>query len=216
MTTLDPYRQPDEAPTGSEIANQAAFKKLVESQLTDVRASAAKWQAGLATFITLVSAGLIVKGPDKAADLTDEWRILLALLAGGGLIFAVSGLWAALRASAGTPKVTSFDEVTREYGTVDGLNAAIAIDAVDDLRIAKNRMVIALILIGSAVFASWWAEGDSKAVKLSVTTNDKQVVCGELKSGDQQKLVLEVDGESQTTTIDFGNVKNLRPVASCG
>ena len=72
-----------------------------------------------------------------------------------------------------------------------------------------------MILIGSAVFASWWAEGDSKAVKLSVTTNDKQVVCGALKSGDQQKLVLEVDGESQTTTIDFGNVKNLRPVASC-
>jgi hypothetical protein len=209
------FRLPANPPTGSEVANQQAFTKLVDTQLADVQTSAGKWQAGLATFITLVSAGVVLKGPDKASDLTDSWRIVLTILAVAGLFMAVWGLWAALRASAGTPSVTSFDDVIEQYGSVGGLKAAAAVDAAEDIRVARSRTVLALLLIGAAVFASWWAKTETKSVKLSVTIADDHVVCGTLKSGDQQRLVISVDGASEDTVIPFTDVKNLKPVAEC-
>src|SRR5215211_8563189 len=115
------FRLPRYAPTSSEIANQKSFQKLVDTQLADVQASAAKWQTGLAAFVALVSAGLVLKGPDKASDLTVGWRLALTILAAMGLLLVVWGLWAALRASAGTPAVTTYDDIIERYGNVDGL-----------------------------------------------------------------------------------------------
>jgi hypothetical protein len=206
--------QPPNAPTASDVANQVAFDKLVASQLTDVQASAAKWQAGLAAFVTLVGAGLILKGPEKASDLSHDWRIVLTIFAGGGLVLAVWALWAALRASAGTPGATSLQEIQSKYGSVDALRAQAAVGAAEDLRLARNLMVVALLLIGSGVFLSWYATGESKTPSISVKTGN-EVVCGTVKSADEQQLVVKVDGESKERTIAFGDVKNLTPVASC-
>ena len=206
--------QPPNAPTAADVANQEAFDKLVASQLTDVQASAAKWQAGLAAFVTLVGAGLILKGPEKASDLTHDWKVVLTIFAGGGLVLAVWALWAALRASAGTPGATSLQEIQTKYGSVDALRAQAAVKAAEDLRLARNLMIVALLLIGSGVFLSWYATGDSKTPSLSVTTGN-EVVCGKLQSADEQQVVIKVDGESKDRTIAFGDVKNLEPVANC-
>ncbi len=59
----------------------------------------------------------------------------------------------------------------------------------------------------------WWAPVTPSAVVKA--TSEDGIVCGELKSADDQELVIQVDGESDRTTIPFADVSNLWIVTKC-
>jgi len=89
-----------------------------------VRASAEKWRTGLAALVALVTGGLLIKGPESAAELTTTWRLLLTVLAGGGIALAIYGLWRALKAAAGVPQLIQLDEIVAGHGSVLGYDSA--------------------------------------------------------------------------------------------
>src|SRR5664279_324289 len=111
MTTrpVSRARQPTAPPSKNDLAERDRYAKRSAESLADVRASAQTWRNGLTAFITLVTTGVVIKGRDATADLASDWRTLVTVLIGGGLLLATVGLWQALAAEAGTdPKTVSY------------------------------------------------------------------------------------------------------------
>jgi MFS family permease len=209
---------PSRAPTAADLEDQARFHKLASESLADVRAAAEKWRTGLAALITLITGGLLIKGPESANDLTTGWRIAITILGGGGIAVAILGLWSALKASAGLPKKQEFDVVVADYGSVLGFEVAQADKAAGELHWARRALLLALPLLGAALICWWWAPTKPTAppayveVDRSSTSNP---VCGTLVSGDNGHLRVQVAGEENPTTIDYPDVTNIRLKASC-
>src|SRR6185437_12399060 len=110
------YRKPAAGPTAESLADRARWQELSEQSLSSAQAAAEKWRAGLAAFVTLATGGLLLKGPSAASDVTTGWRIALTILALGGLLTAIAGLWLALQAAAGAPAKLNLTEVVARYG----------------------------------------------------------------------------------------------------
>ena len=103
------YRRPEHPPSLSDIADKEAFAAMVQSSIIDVRASAEKWRTGMAALVSLVTAGLLLKGPESTKGLSTCWRVAVSVLLIGGLALAITGLWRALTAAAGTPTAYDYD-----------------------------------------------------------------------------------------------------------
>ena len=69
------------------------------------------------------------EGTQAASDVTTGWRIALTILALGGLLAAIAGLWLALQATAGTPAKLNLTEVVAKYGGVRQFEVATALAA---------------------------------------------------------------------------------------
>jgi hypothetical protein len=208
-------RRPAQGPTPAQVADRDRWEALISASLTATQAAAEKWRTGLAAFVTLVTGGLLIKGPQSASDLTTGWRIALTLLAGGGLALAAAGLWMALRAAAGAPGHVSYPEMVRTYGGVRQFEVACARRASDALRWAKVTMACSLSLLALAVFAWWWAPIEAAATPRVQITVGGKTVCGELLSADKQRFRLQVKGETDPRTIQFNGVDNVRVTQSC-
>lgn len=208
-------RRPARGPTPAQVADRDRWEALTSASLGTTQAAAEKWRTGLAAFVTLVTGGLLIKGPESASDLTTGWRIALTLLAGGGLALAAVGLWMALRAAAGAPAYVSYPDIVRTFGGVRQFEIACARRAADALRWAKVTMACSLSLLALAVFAWWWAPVQAAITpRIQVTVGGK-TVCGSLLSADKQQFRLQVDGETGPRTIPFSGVDNVRVTQSC-
>lgn len=208
-------RRPAHGPTPAQVADRDRWDALTSASLTATQAAADKWRTGLAAFVTLVTGGLLIKGPQSASDLTTGWRLALTLLAGSGLALAVTGLWMALRAAAGAPGHVSYSDVVRIHGGVRQFEVACARRASDALRWAKVAMACSLSLLALAVFAWWWAPTEAATTPRVQVTVGGKTVCGTLLSADKQRFRVEVDGESDPRTIPFKGVDNVRVTLSC-
>lgn len=222
MTTSPPpvqaakYRKPDTGPTASEVDDQQLWEKISTTSLTSVQAAAEKWRTGLAAFVTLVTGGLLIKGPDAAAKLPTGWLLALTLLAASGLLAAVSGLWLALLAAAGSPSRLNLAAVVAKYGGVRQFEIACAETASANLRRARNLVGISLLLLGAAVITWWWApvQSDDPPALIRIDDGGKGA-CGELLSADNGKLRVQVDGEEHPRSVPFASVKNVYVTPKC-
>lgn len=123
-----------------------------------MQASAEAWRNGLSAFLTLVTAGVIIKGRDTTAGLPVSWRVVITVLIGGGLALAVAGLWRVLAARAGTRyRLSTHQDIRRTCGTVEAYQVAVAKWAIDDLHIGRRLVFAALGLLLLGVGVSWWA-----------------------------------------------------------
>ena len=211
------YQLPSRAPTAADLDDLERFRKLSSGSLADVRAAAEKWRTGLAALITLITGGLLIKGPESAADLTTHWRVLITILAGGGIAVAIFGLWQALKASAGLPKMQKLDSIVAERGSVLAWEIHQADNAAGQLRFARGALMVSLPLLGAALIFWWWApkKPSSPPASVEVSRMDGDPVCGTLKSGDNGHLVVQVAGDENPTTIPYAAVKNVGLKASC-
>lgn len=160
MTADNGYRprKPSSAPSEGTLAERDAFTEVARQSLVEVRASAEAWRNGLTAFITLVTTGVIIKGRDTTAGLATPWRLVVTVLIGGGLVCAVAGLWRVLAAQAGTRyRLSSREDLRRDYGSVDVYHVAIAAEAVGKLTTGRRLVVAALTLLLAGVAISWWA-----------------------------------------------------------
>lgn len=153
--------RPNGPPTPSSLAAIDDFNKLVDSSLTDTRAAAEKWRTGLASFVTLVTTALLIKGPQQTTDITTGWRIVITATLGAGVVFALGGLWAALSAAAGIPSTIQFDSIIKTFGSVRAFQIAQANSAVRLLKIARRLILVSLTLLFCGMFTWWWAPTNS-------------------------------------------------------
>jgi hypothetical protein len=151
-------KKPRSEPSQGSLSERDAFTALSRQSLPEVRASAEAWRNGLSAFLTLVTAGVIIKGRDTTAGLPVSWRILITGLIGGGLALAVAGLWRVLAAHAGTRyRLSTRQDIRRIYGTVEAYQLALAERAIDDLNTGRRLVFAALALLLIGVGVSWWA-----------------------------------------------------------
>lgn len=207
-------RRPGHGPTPDQVTDRERWEALTSTSLAATQAAAEKWRTGLATFVTLVTGGLLVKGPQSASDLTTGWRVVLTVLTAGGLGAAAVSLWLALRAAAGAPGRVSYPEVVRAHGGVRQFEIACATRASDLLQRAKLTMACSLALLAVAAFSWWWAPVQQAAPVVRITL-DTGTVCGQLLSADTQRFRVQVDGESDPRVVAFADARNVRVAPSC-
>jgi hypothetical protein len=207
---------PATGPTASNLQDQARWDQLSSQSLTTTQAAADKWRTGLAAFVTLATGGLLLKGPEAASDVTTGWRIALTILALGGLLAAITGLWLALQATAGTPAKLNLTEVLARYGGVRQFEVATALAASGQLRLARRVIAGSLLLFVAAIGTWWWAP--PKAVQppalISITT-PTGTVCGILIKADDSTFAVQQPNTSGQTPVSFNTAINVKIVASC-
>lgn len=210
------YRRPMQGPSADDVAQREQWRTYVQNSLAVVQASADKWQAGLAGFVSLVTAGLFLKGPETASDLEFGWRLTLTILLGGGLVAAVGGLWQALRAAAGDAGRANLDDIVREYGGIDAMQVAQANAAARKLGSARKLVALSLLLLTAGTVSWWWADktAPSPAAYVQVVS-PKGSPCGELTSADGGVVVLKVAGQSKPAEVPLTSVTNIHIVSSC-
>lgn len=210
------FRKPERGPTAAEIADRDRFRELSQASLSTVRTSAEAWRNGMSALVTLITGGLLISGPDMAQDLTTGWRTALTILAGGGLAAATWGLWRALRAAAGVPRLAQLDDIVTRYGSVAAFEVAQARTAAAELRRARVALQVALLLLGAAALSWWWAEPAPPEPPAYVRVDTEAgSVCGTLQSADQATVRVQVAGEAVPREIGFAEVENLRLATSC-
>lgn len=199
-------------PSEAEVQARVDFAALVDGSIERVQAAAEKWRTGLAALVTLVTGGLIVKGPSAASDLPTGWRWSLVLGAGIGLALAIAGLWLALAAAAGVPVVRSREEILATYTSVAHAKVASARKAANRLRGARWLMLVALVLLGAT--AVGWTVAPAPTPVVSVDVGGT-TFCGELLSADGQVVRVQRSGVADPDEIPFAEITNLRPKSAC-
>lgn len=210
------YRKPLAGPTADNLQDQTLWEQLSGQSLTATQAAADKWRTGLAAFVTLGTGGLLLKGPEAASDVTTGWRIALTILALGGLLAAIAGLWLALQATAGTPAKLNLNEVVAKYGGVRQFEVATALAASRQLRLARRMIAGSLLLFVAAIGTWWWAppKPAQPPALISITT-PTGTVCGTLINADGSAFSVQQPNTSGQTRIPFDRTINVQIVASC-
>lgn len=210
------YRKPPAGPTADNLQDQARWEQLSGQSLTATQAAAEKWRTGLAAFVTLATGGLLLKGPEAASDITTGWRIALTILALGGLLAAIAGLWLALQATAGTPAKLNLTEVVAKYGGVRQFEVATALAASRQLRLARRAIAASLLLFVAAIGTWWWAPAKpaQPPALISITT-PAGPVCGTLINADDRAFAVQQASTPGQTRIPFSTTINVQIVASC-
>lgn len=210
------YRKPSAGPTADNVQDQTLWQQLSEQSLASTQVAAEKWRTGLAAFVTLATGGLLLKGPSAASDVTTGWRIALTILALGGLLAAIVGLWLALRAAAGTPAKLNLTEVVAMYGGVRQFEVATALAASAQLRLARRVVAGSLLLFVAAIGTWWWAppKPAQPPALISITT-PRGAVCGTLINADNHAFTVQQANTSGQIRIPFGTATNVQITASC-
>ncbi|AXI76228.1 hypothetical protein [Peterkaempfera bronchialis] len=207
-------RRPQRPPSETDLAERDRFRALVRESLPGVRASAEVWRNGLAAFITLLGAAIVVKGRTTTAELPIGWRLAVTVLVGGGLALAVVGLWHALAAQAGaSPLAVTLADIHRDHGSVDAFEVATAIRAARRLTLARRTVALALasLFIGTAL--TWWAPSEQPG-SIRVT-HGTDTTCGTLLSADGGTLRVSAEGRADPVVIPLTDIRDMVVTADC-
>ena len=210
------YKLPP-AVTQADIDECARWDSLIDQSLSSTQVAADKWRSGLAAFVSLITAGLFIKGPGATSDLSNGWRLALTLLGGGGLLVAIMGLWAALRAAAGTPAELDQTTVINKYGGVRQFQIACAKKASSLIGRAKVLVGLSLICFLAALVTLWWAPAPPSASPVNdvLVTTQRDVICGSLVSSGGQYLQIMRAGTSSAVVIPAFRILDLQVIGSC-
>jgi hypothetical protein len=214
---LPKYRKPSAGPTAEDLRDRTRWQELSEQSLASTQAAAEKWRTGLAAFVTLATGGLLLKGPGAASAVTTGWRIALTILALGGLLAAIAGLWLALQAAAGTPAKLNLTEVVAKYGGVRQFEVACALAASTRLRLARFVIAGSLLLFVGAIGTWWWAppRPAQPSALISITTPSGAAYGTLISAIDDSFRVRQSTNTSEQIRVAFSTATNVQIVASC-
>lgn len=209
------YRRPSpqDLPDPITVGEQAEFDAMSATSTENVTASAERWRNGLAGLTTVITGGLLLKGPADAADLDLRWLITLTALFGLGIAASVGGLWFALRAAAGVPGTVRFADLRARYGTVALYRLHIAQQAARDLTTARQAAIVAAVLLTAAILGWWWAPAPTND-SVTVTSGTTQS-CGTIVDSDAGGLRLSTKDSPTRVTIPWASVTTIRTATSC-
>lgn len=208
--------RPPKGPTRSTVADERDFSTLVNTSLAATRKSAEAWRTGASALITLVTAGLFIKGPSDAAKLSNGGRTVVTIFLGFGLACALFGLWQILKAAAGTPSLQTFPQLIETYGSVKAAEVGAANGAAKQLKRGRVGIAVSLALFLFGIMSWWWVAPVPETQFRIIVTVDDVRICGELQSADEQTIVVKVAGHKNPREISFADVDNLAIVGTCG
>jgi hypothetical protein len=176
-------RKPAQAPSKSDLDERDRYAKLTAGSMDTVRGSAQTWRTGLTAFITLVTTGVIIKGPATTAGLPSAWRALVTVLIGGGLLLATAGLWQALAAEAGTgPKLRTLQDIRAAHGTLATYEVYLAAQAARRLQLGRLAVAAAVVFLLAGIAVTWWAPAAAPSPLACIAvTGGHAATCGILQ-----------------------------------
>ncbi|MER5974319.1 hypothetical protein ABT112_32205 [Streptomyces sp. NPDC002055] len=185
-------------------------RRLLEDELTRVRAQAESWRNGLAALLALLTSVGVVKGPDQVHTLTGWSRGAVGLLLLTGLLLSAAGAFWAMRAAFGLPRRRVAESSLEELLTRQRLSVR---RAVTDLRRAIVAGFTALAVVAAGVGLTWYGSRADKAGFRVVDTRGT-VLCGPLVRWDAKKGVrVRVQGVERN--VPMPRVASAKPVKSC-
>jgi hypothetical protein len=210
-------RKPAAPPSKNDLAERDRYAKAAAASLANVRTSAQTWRTGLTAFITLVTTGVVIKGRGATADLDANWRTLITVLIGGGLLLAVVGLWQALAAEAGTdPKKQTLQDIRAIHGSLDNYEVFLAGTASRRLQWGIRAVAVAVAFLLLGIAATWWAPTATPSPPAYLrVTSEGVLTCGTLQSADGGQLRLIVTGSHEPVVVPLAKVTNLGVTATC-
>jgi len=170
---------PGRAPSRAELDERDRYAQLTAGSMDGVRAIAQTWRNGLAAFITLITTGVIIRGPDTTADLPAAWRTAVTVLIGGGLLLAVLGLWQVLAAEAGTdPRKQTLQDIRAAHGTLTTYQVHLAAKAASSLQRGRRAVAAAILLLLAGIAVTWWAPAAAPSPPASTAVTHRHVTAG--------------------------------------
>jgi len=218
MTAEPPprVRKPETAPTAADLAERDQYAIMTAGSAESVRGSAKTWETALTAFITLITAGVIIKGRDSIADLTIAWRLPIVVLAGGGLLLAVVGLWLTVAAEAGThPETRTLQDIRATHGTFSAYQVYLAVQAAQRLRWGIRLAAAAMTLLISGVIGAWLAPGPATPPTFITVTHGNSTTCGTPEPAPAGQIRLSVPGESQPAVIRIAQITTVTLTSTC-
>lgn len=205
---------PASGPSPSSVAAQDEWRAVVAESLPTVRESAGRWRDGLAALVSLLTAGLVVSGPESLGDLAVPWRYCVA----GGMVVGIGavlvGLVLALGVASGDPRHLAFESFIATGGGRAALQMGQAVAGARRLGHSKAIAVPGIFLV-LASLGLWLVAPQKPSESALKITTDGVTVCGTLISADHAAFVLRVEGERDALTIPFSAVTNVAVVAGC-
>lgn len=180
---------PDSPATAEDLRAAEILATWRREEPSRVRASAGKWQAGLAAVLALVTTVLVFRGPETLAGLDRTSTTLVVALTLAGVGASVAGLVLSLLAAHGLPVRQSNPSTAWILGW--------------DARQARTSLrslywAIGFSLAGGALFAAAAAvsylEPRSPGQVVWVELSNGTPACGPLVRADSDHVVLTIDG----------------------
>jgi hypothetical protein len=208
-------RKPALAPSKTDLDERDRYAKLTTGSIDTVRHNAQTWRTGLAAFITLVTTGVIIKGPDTTAGLAAGWRAVITVMIGGGLLLAVVGLWQALAAEAGTdPKQQTLQDIREAHRSLTRYEVYLAAKSADRLQWGRRAVGGAALLLLAGIGVTWWAPTTAPLAYITVT-HGHTITCGTLQPAGSGQLRLTVNGSHNSVVIPFDQITSLALASAC-
>jgi hypothetical protein len=209
-------RKPAGAPTLAELAERDRYASMATASAEAVRGSAKTWQAAITAFITLVTAGVIIKGRDSTADMAAGWRIAIVALAGGGLLLAVFALWQTVAAEAGThPGIKSLPEIRQSHGTLAAYQVYLAVQSARRLRIGIGSAAAAMALLITGIVAVWLAPAAPSQAAYIAVTSAHSAACGTPLPAPAGELLLSVANAPAPAAMPFSQISAISLTTTC-
>jgi hypothetical protein len=192
------------------------------TRLDTIRKTADSWRTGLIALTALFTAVTIIKGPEKASDLSGDGRAIAGILLGASLLLLLTGSLLAMMAAYGLPGANQLVTGQR-LRTWSGTRAE---DAKRQLKLSIACFFLAVIGIAAAIAVTWFDSDWFPSGPAGVIVVDQKPtggqspkpVCGELKSLDGQSLVLKVKGaagEKADTPVPLETIQAVAVKDSC-
>jgi len=160
------------------------------SELSSVRAAAEQWRNGLAALTALLSAAALITSPSLGTTVAGGWRVLVGLLAVGGLLILIFATWRAMLAAFGVPGA-AMPMTGERLKAWEHAQASAAVGLLDQARLA---FLSGVLLIVAASGVAFWAQPTAAGPWVVVTT-PTGAQCGLLGSGEGNHLELtSLDG----------------------
>ncbi|MFJ2618083.1 hypothetical protein [Glutamicibacter sp. NPDC087344] len=173
--------------------------------LETVRSSAAKWHAGLSGLLggVFIASGVGLRS--TLAELAHPWPVIVAPLLLVALGTAFAGLYLALHAAGGAPRLIS----TARWRDNDGHLAAAK--AVRQLRMARWLTALSIAAFLIALLTTWFAPPRTELVL--VDTVGTEQFCGEAELTDS--LLIVADSAGAVRVFPLETLARWQSVDSC-
>ena len=195
-----------------KMANDIQF-----GELESIRATAGNWRTGLLALTALLTAVTVIKGPEKASELSSNGRGLVAALLGLALLALLLGSACSMLAAFGLPggRELMTSVTIKEYVQAESQRA------LDLLAISIAFFFSGILLIAMAIGFAWfdkdlWPPDPPALVVVQLASQDSPV-CGELMSSSSDALIIERETATGTKaqTIQYADLEGLAVEDEC-
>lgn len=185
------------ASTAGRLDEAKRWRGYRSEALTVARASAAKWQGGLAGLLALVTGLSVTSFGTEIRALTEPAGVVTAAFVAVSVSTAVAALLVALSASGGMPKVVRAGE------DVDAGEFLAAVSVRKRLLASIWLTCASLLAFAAAVGITWFGPRDPTGTVTVVTPTSGAAVCGSITAVlDDTLYVTDADGRPVTIPLD--------------